>query len=91
VMLRRLTGTISSGNGSRPKGDIQKGPGRPPIILEDFARQNAHASTLQAAYGSNRSMNSATSRRWILSSESSRKDWQASLTVGTSSISWPKT
>src|SRR5712691_4677216 len=49
VMLRWLTGTIISGNGSRPNDDIEKVTGRPPITFQDFARRNAPAWTLQAA------------------------------------------
>jgi uncharacterized protein YbjT (DUF2867 family) len=49
VMLRWLTGTISSGNGSRPNGDVEKVTGRPPTTFQDFARRNAPAWTLQAA------------------------------------------
>jgi uncharacterized protein YbjT (DUF2867 family) len=49
VMLRWLTGTIISGNGSRPNDDIEKVTGRPPISFQDFARRNAHAWTLEAA------------------------------------------
>jgi uncharacterized protein YbjT (DUF2867 family) len=48
VVLRWLTGTIISGNGSRPNDDIEKVTGRPPITFQDFARRNAHAWTLQA-------------------------------------------
>jgi hypothetical protein len=49
LMLRWLTGTIISGSGTRPNDDIEKVTGRPPITLEDFARRNAHAWTLQPA------------------------------------------
>jgi uncharacterized protein YbjT (DUF2867 family) len=49
VMLRWLTGTIISGNGSRPNADIEKVTGRPPITFSDFARRNAHAWTLPSA------------------------------------------
>ena len=49
VMLRWLTGTIISGNGSRPNDDIEKVTGRPPIAFQDFALRNAPAWTLQAA------------------------------------------
>ncbi|MEV6734795.1 MULTISPECIES: NmrA family NAD(P)-binding protein [unclassified Streptomyces] len=49
VMLRWLTGTVISGNGSRPNGDIEKVTGRPPITFRDFAQRNAPAWTLQAA------------------------------------------
>jgi len=49
VMLRWLTGTIISGNGSRPNDDIEKVTGRPPTTFQDFARRNAHAWTLQVA------------------------------------------
>jgi uncharacterized protein YbjT (DUF2867 family) len=45
VMLRWLTGTISSGNGSRPNDDVEEVTGRPPITFEDFARRNADAWT----------------------------------------------
>ena len=48
VMLRWLTGTIISGNGSRPNDDIEKVTGRPPITFRDFARRNAHV-WIQAA------------------------------------------
>lgn len=48
-MLRWLTGTIISGNGSRPNDDIEKVTARPPITFQDFARRNASAWTLQAA------------------------------------------
>jgi len=49
MMLRWLTGTISSDNGSRPNGDIEKVTGWPPITFQAFARQNAYAWTLRAA------------------------------------------
>ncbi|NUK05455.1 NAD(P)H-binding protein [Streptomyces lunaelactis] len=49
VMLRWLTGTIISGNGSRPNDDIEKVTGRPPVTFQDFARRNAAAWTLQAS------------------------------------------
>jgi uncharacterized protein YbjT (DUF2867 family) len=49
VMLRWLTGTVISGNGSRPNDDVEKVTGRPPITFQDFARRNAHIWTLQAA------------------------------------------
>ena len=49
VMLCWLTGTIISGNGSRPNADIEKVTGRPPITFQDFARRSAPAWTLQAA------------------------------------------
>ena len=48
-MLRWLTGTIISGNGSRPNDDIEMVTGRPPTTFSDFARRNAHAWILQAA------------------------------------------
>ncbi|MFD4556053.1 hypothetical protein ACFWP5_17340 [Streptomyces sp. NPDC058469] len=43
VMLRRLTGSIVSGDGSTPKDDIEKVTGRPPTAFHDFARRNAGA------------------------------------------------
>ena len=43
VMLRWLTGTISSGNGSTPNDDVEKVTGRPPTAFLDFARRNATA------------------------------------------------
>jgi uncharacterized protein YbjT (DUF2867 family) len=43
IMLRWLTGTIISGNGSRPNGDIEKVTGRPATSFEEFARRNAAA------------------------------------------------
>jgi uncharacterized protein YbjT (DUF2867 family) len=49
VMLRWLTGTVISGNGSRPNDDVEKVTGRPPITFQDFARRNAHTWTLRAA------------------------------------------
>ncbi|MGW3414654.1 NmrA family NAD(P)-binding protein [Streptomyces sp. NPDC000888] len=49
VMLRWLTGTIISGNGSRPNDDIEKVTGSPPLTFQDFARRNATAWTLQAS------------------------------------------
>lgn len=42
-MLRRLTGSIISGNGSTPNDDIEKVTGRAPISFHDFARRNAGA------------------------------------------------
>ena len=45
VMLRWLTETISSGNGSRPNDDIEKVTGRPPTTFLEFARRNAAAWT----------------------------------------------
>jgi uncharacterized protein YbjT (DUF2867 family) len=49
VMLRWLTGTIISGNGSRPNGDIEKVTGRPPASFQDFARRNAAAWKVEAS------------------------------------------
>ena len=43
VMLRWLTGTISSGNGSTPNDDVEKVTGRPPTAFLDFARRSANA------------------------------------------------
>jgi len=48
-MLRWLTGTIISGDGSRPNDDIEKFTGRPPITFQYVARRSAPAWTLQAA------------------------------------------
>jgi uncharacterized protein YbjT (DUF2867 family) len=48
VMLRWLTGTISSGNGSTPNDDIEKVTGRPPATFHDFARRSVHAWTAPA-------------------------------------------
>jgi hypothetical protein len=45
VMLRWLTGTIISGNGSQPTDDSEKVTGRLPITFQDFARRNAPAWT----------------------------------------------
>ena len=45
VMLRWLTGTISSGNGSTPNHDVERVTGRPPTAFLDFARRNAHVWT----------------------------------------------
>jgi uncharacterized protein YbjT (DUF2867 family) len=49
VMLRWLTGTISSGNGSTPNDDVEKVTGRPPASFRDFARRSVHAWTTPAA------------------------------------------
>jgi hypothetical protein len=49
VMLRWLTRTIISGNGSQPTDDIEKVTGKLPITFQDFAPRNAPAWTLQAA------------------------------------------
>jgi hypothetical protein len=49
AVLRWLTGTIISGNGSRPNDDIEKVTGRPPMTFWDFARRNGHGWTLPAA------------------------------------------
>lgn len=43
VMLRWLTGSIISGNGSTPNDDIEKVTGRPPTTFHDFARRDAGA------------------------------------------------
>lgn len=43
VMLRWLTGTIISGNGARPNGDVEMVTGRPAASFRDFARRNAAA------------------------------------------------
>jgi uncharacterized protein YbjT (DUF2867 family) len=49
VMLRWLTGTIISGNGARPNGDVEKVTGRPATSFRDFAERNAAAWALQPA------------------------------------------
>jgi uncharacterized protein YbjT (DUF2867 family) len=48
IMLRWLTGTIISGNGSRPNGDIEKVTGRPATSFQEFARRSAAAWALEA-------------------------------------------
>ncbi|MFD8985057.1 NmrA family NAD(P)-binding protein [Streptomyces sp. NPDC059564] len=45
VVLRWLTGTIISGNGSTPNDDVEKVTGRPPAGFRAFARRNVHAWT----------------------------------------------
>jgi len=48
-ILRWLTGTIASGNGSRPTDDVRKVTGVPPTSLADFAKRSAQAWTTKAA------------------------------------------
>jgi uncharacterized protein YbjT (DUF2867 family) len=48
AMLRWLTSTIITGNGSVPTDDIEKVTGRPPATFRGFAERNAHAWTLDA-------------------------------------------
>jgi hypothetical protein len=43
TMLRRLTSTVASGNGSRPNSDVQTVTGRPPISFADYAAKAAIA------------------------------------------------
>jgi len=43
VMLRWLTGTVISGNGARPNGDVEKVTGRPATSFRDFAERNVAA------------------------------------------------
>jgi uncharacterized protein YbjT (DUF2867 family) len=45
VMLRWLTGSVISGDGARPTGDIEAVTGRPAGSFEAFARRNAAAWT----------------------------------------------
>lgn len=49
VMLHWLTGTIISGNGAWPNGDIEKVTGRPATSFRDFAARNAAAWALEPA------------------------------------------
>ena len=44
VMLRWLTGTIISGNGSAPNHDVEKVTGRPPTTFHDFALRTFRAA-----------------------------------------------
>jgi len=48
VMLRWLTGSVISGNGSTPNDDVEKVTGRPPAPFGDFARRSRHAWTSPA-------------------------------------------
>jgi uncharacterized protein YbjT (DUF2867 family) len=48
-MLRWLTGTIASGDGSRPTEDVRKVTGVPPTSVADFAKRSAQAWTAEAA------------------------------------------
>jgi uncharacterized protein YbjT (DUF2867 family) len=48
VVLRWLTGTIITGNGSTPNEDVEKVIGRPPTTFRDFAQRNAHVWTSSA-------------------------------------------
>ncbi|WP_406510382.1 NmrA family NAD(P)-binding protein [Streptomyces sp. NBC_00212] len=45
VLLRWLTGTLSSGDGSTSNADVERVTGRPPTAFLDFARREAHAWT----------------------------------------------
>lgn len=45
VMLRWLTGSVISGNGSTPNDDVEKVTGRPAATFHDFARRSVHAWT----------------------------------------------
>ncbi|QIZ00723.2 NmrA family NAD(P)-binding protein [Streptomyces sp. S1D4-11] len=49
VMLRWLTVSVISGNGSTPNDDVEKVTGRPPATFHDFARRSVHAWTSPAA------------------------------------------
>jgi uncharacterized protein YbjT (DUF2867 family) len=49
AILRWLTSTIASGNGSRPTDDVRKVTGVAPTRLADFATRNAQAWTTEAA------------------------------------------
>jgi uncharacterized protein YbjT (DUF2867 family) len=40
-MLRWLTATIASGNGSRPTDDVRKVTGKAPVAVAEFAKRNA--------------------------------------------------
>jgi hypothetical protein len=44
-MLRMLTVTIASGNGSRPNHNVDKITGAAPTKFADFAQRAAHAWT----------------------------------------------
>ena len=48
-MLRWLTRTVESGNGSRPTDDVLNVTGVPPTTFAEFARRSAHAWTTGAA------------------------------------------
>ena len=43
AVLRPLTETVASGNGSRPNGTVEQVTGTPPRTFRDFARKNAAA------------------------------------------------
>jgi len=43
AVLRPLTETVESGNGSRSNGVVEQITGTPPRTFRDFARQNAAA------------------------------------------------
>jgi hypothetical protein len=45
VMLRWLTSSVISGNGSTPSDDIEKVTGHSPTPFPDFVRRNLHAWT----------------------------------------------
>lgn len=45
VMLRWLTSSVISGNGSTPSDDIEKVTGQSPTPFRDFVRRNLHAWT----------------------------------------------
>ncbi len=44
-MLRTLTTTVASGQGSRPNDNVEKVTGAPPIRFAEFARRTAQAWT----------------------------------------------
>jgi uncharacterized protein YbjT (DUF2867 family) len=48
-MLRWLTGTVASGNGSRPTDDVRKVTGVPPTTFAEFARRSADTWTAGTA------------------------------------------
>jgi uncharacterized protein YbjT (DUF2867 family) len=48
-MLHWLTGTVASGNGSRPTDDVRKVTGVPPTTFAEFARRSADTWTANTA------------------------------------------
>ena len=49
AVLRPLTETVESGNGSRPKGMVEQITGSPPRAFRDFTHKNAAAWSEPAA------------------------------------------
>jgi uncharacterized protein YbjT (DUF2867 family) len=91
VMLRWLTGAITTGNGATPTGDFEKVTGRPATTFREFAEPTPTPGPWRRSDQDRQRRHPPWPGPTARSSASSRKGWTAWSTGRTTTTSWSRT